>query len=57
KLAKKVLLWIIFMKRLFTKAEIYYALVVEPNKVKLNLKNISNIKDLVFIYAGFVIVN
>jgi ankyrin repeat protein len=56
-LAKKVISWITFAKRPLTATEICCALAIELEDVELDSENIPNIKDLVSVCAGLVIVD
>ncbi|KAF2629421.1 hypothetical protein BU25DRAFT_389615 [Macroventuria anomochaeta] len=56
-LAKKVLSWITFAKRPLTTAEICCALAVETGEAEIDPDNVPNIKDLVSVCAGLVVVD
>jgi hypothetical protein len=56
-LAKQVLSWITFAKRLLTTLELQHALAVEIGESRLDEENIPDVVDVVSVCAGLVIVD
>ena len=54
-LAKRVLFWVIYVRRPLTREELRHALAVEPETCKLDETNLCPVKDMVASCAGLVI--
>ena len=56
-LAKRLLGWLTYSKRLMTITEVQHALAIEPNTQDLDEENLSDVDEIVSFCAGLVIVN
>ncbi|KAL7791860.1 ankyrin repeat-containing domain protein [Trichoderma ceciliae] len=56
-LAKLVLSWITCAKRALTSTELQHAIAVEEGDLELDLENITEIEDMIFVCAGLVVID
>ena len=56
-LAKRLLGWLTYSKRLMTITEVQHALAIEPNTQDLDEENLSDVDEIVSFCAGLVVVN
>ena len=56
-LAKRLLRWVTYSKRLMTVTEVHYALAIEPETQGLDEENLSDVDEIVGFCAGLVIID